>query len=238
MHGGPTSFSTQSMNLRYQYFTSRGFAVCDVNYRGSTGYGRPFRHALNYNWGVYDVEDAVNAARYLANEKKVDINRLCISGGSAGGYTTLAALVSSDVFKAGCSRYGICDLTALAHDTHKFEARYLDTLIGPYPQAESTYKERSPINHIDKFSCPLMIFQGDEDKVVPLNQAQLIFDALKNKGIPVGMEIFEGEGHGFRKAENIKRSVDGELGFYCKVFGINADHIPSVTLENETSQKK
>jgi dipeptidyl aminopeptidase/acylaminoacyl peptidase len=220
IHGGPTGSASSSLNLNYQYFSSRGFAVCDVNYRGSTGYGRRFRQSLYKNWGIYDVQDAVSAADYLVKEGKVDGNRVCISGGSAGGFTTLASLVFSTVFKAGVSRYGVSDLTLLAKDTHKFESRYLDNLIGPYPEEEQKYKDLSPINHVEKFSSPLMLFQGDEDEVVPVNQAIVIFEAVKNKGLPVGMEIFKGEQHGFRKAENIRRALDGEFNFYGMIFKI------------------
>jgi dipeptidyl aminopeptidase/acylaminoacyl peptidase len=234
IHGGPTSSGGSSLNLTYQYFTSRGFAVCDVNYRGSTGYGRRFRHLLYKNWGIYDVADAVAAVNYLVKEGKVDGNRVCISGGSAGGFTTLASLAFSTVFKAGVSRYGVSDLTLLAKDTHKFESRYLDNLIGPYPAEEQKYKDLSPINHVDKFSSPLMLFQGDEDAVVPVNQAVLIFEAVKNKGLPVGMEIFKGEQHGFRKAENIMRALDGEFNFYGNIFKIPIPDplIPPIVIHN------
>jgi len=208
--------------------------VCDVNYRGSTGYGRRFRQSLYKNWGIYDVQDAVSAADYLVKEGKVDGNRVCISGGSAGGFTTLASLVFSTVFKAGVSRYGVSDLTLLAKDTHKFESRYLDNLIGPYPEEEQKYKDLSPINHVEKFSSPLMLFQGDEDEVVPVNQAIVIFEAVKNKGLPVGMEIFKGEQHGFRKAENIMRALDGEFNFYGNIFKIPIPDplIPPIVIHN------
>jgi len=239
IHGGPTGSFSASLNLNFQYFTSRGFAVCDVNYRGSTGYGRKYRQLLNGKWGIYDVEDASCAAAFLAKEGKADKNRLTISGGSAGGYTALAALAFSTVFKGGASRYGVSDLTALTKETHKFESHYLDQLIGPYPADEQIYKDRSPINHIDKFNSPLLILQGDEDKVVPLNQALILFNTLKDKGLPVAIEIFKGEQHGFRKAENIQKAIDGEFGFYSRVFGFHpADVLPPLDIKNADKLQK
>jgi len=211
--------------------------VVDVDYRGSTGYGRPFRDLLKYKWGVYDVQDAEKAALYLVKEGKVDVNRICISGGSAGGFTTLAALANTSAFSAGCSLYGVADLTKLAEDTHKFESHYLDQLIGPYPEQKALYIDRSPITHVDRLKSPLYIFQGDEDKIVPLNQAQAIFDAVNAKKIPVGIEIFKGEQHGFRKAENIKRSLDAQISFYCKVYGIPSQFVVPIDLKNEENIK-
>ena len=218
-HGGPTSSSSASLKYSIQYWTSRGIAVLDVNYGGSSGYGRAYRERLNGQWGIVDVDDCVNGARYLAERGEVDGNRLAIRGGSAGGYTTLCALTFRDVFKAGASHYGISDLEALAKDTHKFESRYLDRLIGPYPERRDLYVERSPIHFTDRLSCPMILFQGLEDKVVPPNQAEKMVEAVRAKKLPVAYLTFEGEQHGFRKAENIKRVLEAELYFYSKVFG-------------------
>jgi len=222
-HGGPTSATITALSPSIQYWTSRGFGVLDVNYGGSTGYGRAYRERLNGQWGVVDVDDCANGARFLVKQGEVDPDRLIIRGGSAGGYTTLAALTFRDVFKAGASYYGISDLEILERDCHKFESRYNHTLIGPYPDGLALYKERSPIYFTDRLSCPLILFQGLEDKVVPPNQAEMMFDAVRAKGIPVAYIPFEGEQHGFRKAENIKRSLDAELYFYSRVFGFDAD---------------
>ena len=232
-HGGPTGSTTAALEPRIQFWTSRGFAVVDVNYRGSTGFGRAYRDALKGGWGVVDVADCVNAAKYLAAAGAVDGERFIIRGGSAGGYTALAALVFHDVFKAAASYYGIGELQALANDTHKFEARYLDSLIGPYPQMKSLYCERSPINHIRSLSCPVIFFQGLEDRVVPPNQAEMMVAALKEKGLPVAYLPFEGEQHGFRRASTIKRTLEAELYFYGKVFGFApADQIEAVEIHN------
>ena len=218
-HGGPTAATSASYNLRIQYWTSRGFAFVDVNYGGSTGYGREYRQRLTNNWGIVDVQDCINVAQYLVKQGQVDQNKLAISGGSAGGYTTLAALTFYDTFKAGASYYGIGDLEALATDTHKFESRYLDNLIGKYPQEKAIYQQRSPINHIDQLSCPVAFFQGLEDKVVPPNQAEMMVKALNEKGIETLYITFPDEQHGFRKAENIKKALDGEFCFYGQIFG-------------------
>lgn len=232
-HGGPTAATSATFNPGIQYWTSRGIAVLDVNYGGSTGYGRAYRERLKGQWGVVDVDDCVNGAKYLAAQGWVDGDRLCIDGGSAGGYTTLAALAFRDVFKAGASFYGVSDLTALATDTHKFESRYLDGLIGPYPEEAELYRARSPINAVDQLSCPVIFFQGDEDKIVPPNQAEMMVEALKTKGLPVAYVLYEGEQHGFRKAENIKRTLDGELYFYAQVFGFQlADVVEGVAIVN------
>ena len=220
-HGGPTAMTTASYNLRIQYWTSRGFAFVDVNYGGSTGYGRDYRQRLNNNWGIVDVEDCINVAKYLVETGKVNQEKLAISGGSAGGYTTLAALTFHDVFKAGASYYGIGDLEILATDTHKFESRYLDSLIGKYPEEKAIYEMRSPIHHIDKLSCPVAFFQGLEDKVVPPNQAEMMVKALQKKGIQTTYTTFADEGHGFRKAENIKKALDTEFNFYAEIFGFS-----------------
>ncbi len=232
-HGGPTSATSTAIDLEIQYWTSRGIAVLDVNYGGSSGYGRAYRQRLNGQWGVVDVDDCVNGARYLAEHGYVDGNRLAIRGGSAGGYTTLSALTFRDVFKAGTSYYGISDLEAMTKDTHKFESRYLDSLIGPYPEEQDRYRERSPIHFTDRLSCPLILFQGLEDKVVPPNQAEMMVEALRAKGLPVAYVPFEGEQHGFRRSENIQRSLEAELYFYAQVFDFTpADAIEPVMIEN------
>ena len=219
--------------LTIQYWTSRGIAVLDVNYGGSTGYGREYRERLRGAWGIVDVDDCVNGAKFLAARGDVDANRTVIDGGSAGGYTTLCALTFRDYFKAGASYYGVSDLEALELDTHKFEAKYSDGLIGPYPERKDLYFARSPIHFTDQLSCPLIFFQGLEDKVVPPNQAEMMVEALREKGLPVAYVAFEGEQHGFRRAENIKRSLDGELYFYSKVFGFElAEPVEPVTIEN------
>ncbi len=233
VHGGPTGSTSTTFNLNIQFWTSRGFAVLDVNYGGSTGYGREYRQRLNGQWGVVDLDDSVNGARYCITQGWVDGKRLCIDGGSAGGYTTLAVLTFRDVFRAGASYFGVSDLEALAKETHKFESRYLDSMIGPYPARRDLYVERSPIHHIERLATPLILFQGLEDKVVPPNQAELMFDAVKRKGVPVAYIAYEGEQHGFRQAKNIKRTLDAELYFYSKVFGFPlADEIEPVQIEN------
>lgn len=233
VHGGPTSAAPSALNLKIQYWTSRGFAVVDVNYGGSTGYGREYRERLNGNWGIVDVQDCANAARFLINENEVDPNRIAISGGSAGGYTTLASLVFTDVYSAGASHYGLTELEIFAQETHKFESRYMDGLLGPYPEAKDAYYERSPINFTDRLSCPVIFFQGLDDKVVPPNQAELMVEALQAKGLPVAYIAFEGEGHGFRRAQNIKRSLDGEFYFYSRIFGFEpAERIQPVEIDN------
>ena len=214
-HGGPTSDASSTLDLRIQYWTSRGIAVLDVNYGGSTGFGRAYRERLDSNWGIVDVEDCVNGARYLAEKGLVDANRSVITGGSAGGYTALAALTFHDYFRGGASHYGVSDLAFLARDTHKFESRYLDSLIGPYPETQELYRDRSPITFAERLSAPVIFFQGDEDMVVPVNQTELMVEALRKKGTPVGYLLFSGEQHGFRKAENIKRALDAELYFYA-----------------------
>jgi dipeptidyl aminopeptidase/acylaminoacyl peptidase len=232
-HGGPTGATIPVYDAEIQYYTSRGIAVIDVNYGGSTGYGREYRQRLNGEWGVVDVDDCANGALYLVERGDVDGNRLMITGGSAGGYTTLCALTFRDVFKAGASHFGIGDLETFAGDTHKFESRYLDNLVGPYPEERDLYRERSAINYLDQLDCPMILFQGSEDKIVPPNQSQQMYQAVKAKGLPVAYLEFEGEQHGFRKAENIKRALDGELYFYAKVFGFElADPIEPVQIDN------
>jgi len=231
-HGGPTACTGTSFNAGIQFWTSRGFAVLDVDYGGSTGYGRDYRRRLRGSWGIVDMDDVCNGATHLVKEGLADGDRLCIDGGSAGGYTTLGALAFKDVFKAGCSLYGVGDLTALARDTHKFESRYLDGLVGPYPEAETVYKERSPIESTDKLSCPILLLQGSEDKIVPPNQAEMMHQALLEKGIPTCLKIYEGEQHGFRKAENIEDALDSELAFYGKVFGIDVPGAVDMKIDN------
>ena len=232
-HGGPTAATSSSLDLEIQYWTSRGIAVLDVNYGGSTGYGREYRRRLEGAWGVVDVDDCANGALYLAERGLVDGERLMITGGSAGGYTTLCALAFRDTFAAGASHFGISDAEALARETHKFESRYLDSLIGPYPGRADLYLERSPIHSPGQLSCPVIFFQGLEDEVVPPDQAEKMFAALREKGLPVSYVPFEGEQHGFRRAENIKRALDGELYFYSRVFGFGlADSVEPVPIEN------
>ena len=218
-HGGPTSAARSQLNLARRFWTSRGFAVCDVNYRGSSGFGRAYRKKLEGRWGVADVEDCVAAARYLAERGDVDPERLIIRGGSAGGFTVLSALAFHDVFTAGASLYGVADLEALAHDTHKFESRYLDSLVGPWPEAKALYESRSPIRHLEGFTAPMIVLQGAEDRIVPPNQSRMIVDALDARGVAVAYLEFEGEQHGFRKAETIVRALEAELAFYARVFG-------------------
>lgn len=232
-HGGPTAATAATLNLRIQYWTSRGFAVLDVNYGGSTGYGRAYRQRLIKNWGIVDVNDCVNGAKYLVAQGRVNSEQIAIAGGSAGGYTTLAALTFKDTFKAGASYYGVSDLEALIRDTHKFESRYLDGLIGPYPAEKEIYQQRSPIHHTKHLACPVIFFQGLEDRVVPPNQAEMMVEVLKTKGLPVAYVTFEGEQHGFRKGENIKRALEAEYYFYTKIFGIEiAEVIDPVEIFN------
>ena len=218
-HGGPTSHSRPELAMSTQYWTSRGFALLDVNYGGSTGFGRSYRERLNGNWGVVDRADVVAAARYLIEQGRIDGMRAAIRGGSAGGFTVLAALAFHDVFKAGANYYGVSDLEALAQDTHKFESRYLDRLVAPLPEGRAIYQARAPIRHLESFKAALITFQGSEDKVVPPSQSRAIVAALQAKGVPVAYVEFEGEQHGFRKAENIVRSLESELAFYGQVFG-------------------
>ena len=233
-HGGPTSAARPTLDLQIQYWTSRGFAVADVNYRGSSGYGRAYREALNGQWGIADVEDVISALRFLSAQGLADEHRAVIRGGSAGGYTTLAALTfHPEVFKAGASYYGVSDLEALEVDTHKFESRYSHSLIAPYPAAKDVYYHRSPIHAIDRLACPLILFQGLEDKIVPPNQSEMMAAAVRAKGLPVAYLAFDGEQHGFRKAETIIRCLEAELYFYGAIFGFTpADRIAPVPIDN------
>ena len=232
-HGGPTAAVSDDLNLEIQYWTTRGVAIVDVNYGGSTGYGREYRDRLRGRWGEVDLADCVNAARFLAERGDVDGSRMAIAGGSAGGYTTLCALTFTDAFAAGASYYGVGDLEALARDTHKFESRYLDGLVGPYPEEVERYRERSPVYFTGKLSCPVILFQGLEDEVVPPEQAEQMVRSLKEKGLPYAYLAFEGEQHGFRRAETIVRAVEAELYFYSRVFGFElAEPVESVVIEN------
>lgn len=226
-HGGPTSATSSAFDLEIQYWTSRGIAVLDVNYGGSTGYGRAYRDLLKGRWGIVDVEDCAAGARYLAEQGKVDGERMAIRGGSAGGYTTLASLCFTNTFRAGASYFGVSDLALLAQDTHKFESRYLDGLIGPYPEAREVYEARSPIHHADRLNCPVIFFQGLDDKVVPPNQAERMVDAMRARGVPAAYVTYPGEGHGFRRGENIRHSLEAELSFYGEVFGFTPAGSPA-----------
>jgi dipeptidyl aminopeptidase/acylaminoacyl peptidase len=220
IHGGPTGASTPAYSQSKAYWTSRGFAILDVNYRGSTGYGRGYRQSLYGNWGVADVEDAVAGAEWAADQGLADPERLIIRGGSAGGYTTLAAHAFHNTFAVGASYFGISDFEALAKDAHKFESRYLDHLIGPYPEQKDVYRSRSPIHHLEGFTAPLLLLQGLDDEIVPPNQSEMIFNALKSRGVPTAYLAFAGEGHGFRQSKNKIRALEAEYYFYAKVLGI------------------
>jgi dipeptidyl aminopeptidase/acylaminoacyl peptidase len=238
VHGGPTSQASPAFATSIQFWTSRGFAVLDVNYGGSTGYGRAYRRELAGNWGVLDVQDVIAAARELTRTGRADPLRSAISGGSAGGFTVLAALSTSDVFRAGANYYGVSDMTALARDTHKFESRYLDSLIGVLPEAQAIYDSRSPLNHLDGFRFPLIVFQGAEDPIVPPSQSERIVDALRQRGIPLVYQLYAGESHGFRKPENIILALQSELSFYGQVFGFEpADDLPPLNIENLPAQR-
>lgn len=233
IHGGPTGSVTNALDLSEQFWTSRGFAYLAVNYGGSTGYGREYRQRLNGKWGVVDVDDAVNGARYLVDRGLVDGNRVAITGGSAGGYTVLRAMTSTDFFRAGASHFGISDLEVFHSDTHKFESMYDQNLIGRWPEERQVYRERSAIHAIDKIRAPIILFQGLEDKIVPPNQAELIVAAMRKKGLPVAYIAFEGEQHGFRIAKNIKRALEGELYFYSKIFGFDLpESVEPVEIDN------
>ncbi|MFT4265188.1 MAG: S9 family peptidase [Nocardioides sp.] len=221
IHGGPTSQASPTLSMGEQYWTSRGFAVVDVDYAGSTGYGRAYRNRLRGTWGVADVHDCIAVVEHLAATGRIDPERAVIRGGSAGGFTTLAALAGSDVFAAGGNHFGVADLEALALETHKFESRYLDRLIAPYPEGRDVYVERSPITHVDAITSPLAVFQGSEDEVVPPRQSEMIVKALRAKGITVLYRLYEGEQHGFRDAANIRDALDSELGFYGQVLGFD-----------------
>jgi dipeptidyl aminopeptidase/acylaminoacyl peptidase len=235
VHGGPTAAARPSLALDIRFWTSRGFTVVDVNYGGSTGYGRTFRDQLKGAWGVVDVDDCEAAVRHLAAAGRADPARLCIAGGSAGGFTVLACLAFRETFSAGADQFGVADLEALARDTHKFESRYLDSLVGPYPARRDVYVARSPIHHLDGFDRPLIVLQGLEDEIVPPNQSEMIVDALRAKGVPVAYLPFEGEQHGFRQAPNIIRALEAELSFFAQLFGFalpEDEQIEPVAIEN------
>jgi dipeptidyl aminopeptidase/acylaminoacyl peptidase len=232
VHGGPTAQASPGLRSGVQFWTSRGFAVVDVNYGGSSGYGRAYRRELNGQWGVVDAEDVIAAVRFLVASKRADPERTAISGGSAGGYTVLVALSTSDVFRAGADFFGVSDMTALARDTHKFESRYLDSLIGPLPQTQALYDSRSPLNHLDGFKAPVIVLQGADDPIVPPNQSERIVEALRARRIPVAYVLYPGESHGFRKPESIIHSLQAELSFFGQVFGFRpADQLPPLTIE-------
>ncbi len=232
-HGGPTGTATSTLNLKTQFWTSRGFGVLGVNYGGSTGYGRAYRERLNGQWGIVDVEDCVNAARHLIAQGQVDAKRIAIAGGSAGGYTVLCALTFHDLFKAGVSYYGVSDLESLAKETHKFESHYLDRLVGPYPEQSEIYRARSPVHFADRLSCPMIFFQGLQDRVVPPSQTEQMVSALRSKGVPVAYIAFADEQHGFRRAESIKAALDAELYFYSRVFGFElSEPVEPIAIEN------
>ena len=233
VHGGPTSEADPELDLEIQFFTSRGFAYAEVNYRGSTGYGRGYRESLYGRWGVVDVDDAVAAARHLVDRGLADPGRLVISGGSAGGWTTLCALTFRDAFATGTSYFGVSDLEPFAETTHKFESKYLDLLVGPWPEAADLWAERSPVRHAELLASPLLILQGDEDEVVPPSQAEVIVRALESRGLPYAYLLFEGEQHGFRKMESISRGLSAELTFYGKILGFEpADRLPPLEIVN------
>ncbi len=236
-HGGPTGNTTAAFSLGVQFWTSRGFGVVDVDYGGSTGYGRAYRERLNGQWGVVDLADCVNAARYLVDQGEADGDRLLITGGSAGGYTTICALTFTDAFAAGTTYFGIADLEQFAGgETHKFELQYEHTLVGPYPERADVYRERSPIHFTDRITTPMLVLQGADDRVVPPSQAELIVAALRERGVPHAYLLYEGEGHGFRKATNIIGSLEAELSFYAQVLGFEpAGAIPRLEIEHLAS---
>lgn len=232
-HGGPTSHKPPAFDLEFQYWTSRGFAVVDVNYSGSSGFGRAYRNRLYNNWGIKDFEDCEDCALYLVKEGLVDKNRLVVRGGSAGGYTTLCLLTFSDTFVAGASYFGLSDLSLFVEDTHKFESRYLDKLVGPFPKDKAVYDSRSPIYFTEKLKKPILLLQGEEDKIVLPNQAEIIYTALMKKKIPTAYLLYKGEGHGFKQKENIIKSIDSELYFYQKIFEQKTTAIhPPLVIDN------
>ena len=232
-HGGPTGFAAADFKIAYQFWTSRGFAILDVNYSGSAGFGRAYRDRLKGRWGVVDVQDCIAGAGSMGTQRLADPARLAIRGTSAGGFTTLAALTTTDVFAAGISLYGIADLEALATDTHKFEARYLDSLIGPYPEDHARYVERSPIHHLDQLSAPILLLQGTDDRVVPPAQAEMLAEAARQQHLPVAMIMFEGEGHGFRRADTIKAATEAQIYFLGRILGFEpADRVSPIPIDN------
>jgi dipeptidyl aminopeptidase/acylaminoacyl peptidase len=238
VHGGPTGAAGPTYPFEFQYWTSRGLAFVDVNYGGSAGYGRAYRQRLNGNWGVVDVDDCINAARHLVKQGLVDPARISVTGGSAGGFTVLLSLTKRDFYDAGASHYGIGDLELFIKETHKFEAHYCDTLLGPYPERAEIYRDRSAINFADRLSAPVILFQGLEDRIVPPSQAETFVEACKKKNLPYAYVTFEGEQHGFRQDKNITRALEAELYFLSRVFGFEpADAIEPVEIENFTPQQ-
>lgn len=232
-HGGPTGMASCAYDTSIQWWTSRGFAVLDVNYSGSAGFGRQFRNRLYGEWGIADRDDCVDAVHHVVADEMADGNRVAITGGSAGGYTTLRCLTTSHAFAAGVSRYGVADLETLATDTHKFEARYLDYIVGPYPAERDTYVERSPIHHLDGLEAPMLILQGNEDRVVPPSQAEAMANAVRRKQLPVALVMFDGEAHGFRGLTARRQALESELSFYSQLFGFTpADDVPALAIEN------
>ena len=232
-HGGPTGFANGAFSLGYQFWTSRGYAVLDVNYGGSAGFGRAYRERLRGRWGIVDAQDCIGGARAMVEQGRADPERLVIRGGSAGGFTTLRALTSSDIFAAGISLYGVSDLEALAKDTHKFESRYLDGLVGPYPAARQTYLDRSPITHADRMAAPILLLQGTEDRVVPPAQTEAMAAAARAKGQPVAVVMYPAEGHGFRRADTIIAATQAQLYFLSRVLGFTpADDVPPIPIDN------
>jgi dipeptidyl aminopeptidase/acylaminoacyl peptidase len=236
-HGGPTGSTKNALDMGVQFYTSRGFAVLNINYGGSAGYGRKYRNRLRGQWGVVDVEDAVNGAQYLVDQGLVDPQRTIIRGGSAGGFTTFAALAFTDYFKAGSSLFGISDVEVFHRETHKYESHYCETLVGPYPASKDLYRERSAMSKVDHINAPLIIFQGSEDRVVPPNQSQFVADALSRRDVPVVYIEFEGEGHGFRKLENLVTLIQAELAFFGKIFGFEpADELPELEIPHNPAR--
>jgi dipeptidyl aminopeptidase/acylaminoacyl peptidase len=236
IHGGPTGFASPEFKIGYQFWTSRGFGILDVNYSGSAGFGREYRDRLKGCWGVVDVQDCISGTLAMGIKRLADPARQAIRGGSAGGFTALAALTMSHVFNAAISQYGIADLEALAKDTHKFESRYIDSLIGPYPKDRHLYLERSPINHLDQLSAPMLLLQGVDDMVVPPQQAEMLAAAARRRGQPVALIMFEGEGHGFRRAETIKAAIEAQIYFLGRIFGFEpADQVPPISIDNLSS---
>ncbi|MGH3110086.1 MAG: S9 family peptidase, partial [Gaiellaceae bacterium] len=233
-HGGPTSNATPVLDLKVQYWTSRGFAFVDVNYGGSTGYGRAYRERLNGQWGVVDLQDCVNAARHLVAEGEADGERLLIKGASAGGYTTVCALTFTEEFAAGSSYFGLADVEQFAlGDTHKFELEYEHTLIGPYPEAAELYRERSPIHFTERIVTPMLVLQGTDDDVVPPAHAERIVAALRERAVPHAYLLFDGEGHGFRKAETIITALESELSFYAQILGFEPGNpVPKLAIDH------
>jgi len=229
-HGGPTARTSTTFRLDIQFWTSRGFAVLDVDYGGSTGYGKEYRQSLRHKWGIVDVNDASLGAKFCVEKGWVNPEWLCIDGRSAGGYTTLAALTFRDEFSAGASMCGISNLVTLCEHTHKFESRYTDTLVGPYPEGVDIYNERAPIMHTDGLSCPVILLQGTNDKVVPPDQAELMFDALDNKGIGTTLVLYEGEGHKLQKSENSSHALNSEYSFFCQIFGFEAEDVEKIPI--------